>query len=44
MSMVDLRHCAAFDIASLGHLPGHDMVVGLHAETLTLVGSEEALA
>lgn len=43
-SMADLRHCAAFDIASLRDRPGYDVIVGLHAETATMAECEEALA
>ena len=43
-SMADLRHCAAFDIASLRDRPGFDVMVGLHAETTLMAECEEALA
>jgi hypothetical protein len=45
MSIADLRHCAGFDVANLAHLPGQEVIAGLHGEALALVerGSEEEL-
>lgn len=40
MSLADLRHCAAFDIATLEVGAGQNVVAGLHAEVLALAVNE----
>ncbi len=41
MSMADLRHCSTFDVGTLGDLPGHDVMIGLHHEVAALAGNED---
>jgi hypothetical protein len=41
MSMADLSHCAAFDIATLGDHAGHDVIAGLHAEVIAMADCEK---
>jgi hypothetical protein len=44
ISTADIRHCVSFDVATLAHHPVQEVIGGLHAETLALIESEEALA
>lgn len=43
MSIADLRHCSTFDVGTLGDLPGHDVMTGLHAQVVALAGSEDQM-
>lgn len=40
MSVADLRHCAAFDIARLADHSGQEVIAGLHDEVGALIGSD----
>lgn len=41
MSLADLRHCAAFNIAPLADYPGQETIAGLHGEVGALIDSDD---